>query len=403
MFRSSFFNKFVAVLEVLVFTVFLSVFIMPLELKNVYADGYGSWTSPYSVSQAISDQSNSVKTVIGYVTGQPISSVSYRTSGYTDNYSIAIADGSLETNVQKMIFVQIASSFRNSFGLMTNPDLKGTYVKVTGNLTPYFSPHAGIKNITRIEKVQATSPTSTRTPSPTSKPAASSTNNNYYKDAIGKSGSELKQALHDIIDNHTEISYKNLWSAIKETDEDPDNSNNVVLLYTGRSQGKNTNGSGANNWNREHVWAKSHGDFGTSMGPGTDLHHIRATDASVNSTRSNKDFDYGGTYHSEATECKYDNDSWEARDSVKGDVARMLFYMDVRYEGDNGEIDLGLNNIVNNGTSPYHGKLSTLIKWHKQDPVDSIEIRRNNIIYDKWQHNRNPFIDHPEWVELIWQ
>ena len=179
--------------------------------------------------------------------------------------------------------------------------------------------------------------------------------------------------MQNIIDDHTEISYSNVWDALRVTDEDPNNPNNVILLYTGRSQGKYTNGSGINDWNREHVWAKSHGDFGTTMGAGTDLHHLRPTDVSVNSSRSNLDFDNGGIQHSEATGNYYDSDSWEPRDSVKGDVARMLFYMAVRYEGDSGELDLELNNLVNNGSAPYHGKKSVLLQWHKEDPVDQFE------------------------------
>ncbi|PDY46995.1 endonuclease I family protein [Bacillus pseudomycoides] len=225
----------------------------------------------------------------------------------------------------------------------------------------------------------------------------------YYNQAIGKTGSELKKELHNIIDHHTKISYSAVWEALRDTDEDPNNKNNVLLLYTGRSQGKFTNGSGVDNWNREHVWAKSHGDFGTAAGPGTDLHHLRATDVSVNSSRGNLDFDNGGVNHPEATECKYDNDSWEPRDSVKGDIARMLFYMAVRYEGDSGEVDLELNERVNNNKDPYMGKLSVLLKWNEQDPVDDIERKRNEVIFTKYQHNRNPFIDHPEWANEIWK
>lgn len=228
------------------------------------------------------------------------------------------------------------------------------------------------------------------------------TEENYYADAIGKTGKALKASLHEIIDDNKKISYSAVWNALMDTDEDPNNKDNVILLYTGRSQGKNTKGSGVDNWNREHVWAKSHGNFGTKAGPGTDLHHLRPTDVSVNSTRGNLDFDNGGIAHTEAILCKYDNDSWEPRDSVKGDIARMLFYMAVRYEGDNGEIDLELNNKVNNGFDPYFGKLSTLLEWNEQDPVDEFEMRRNDIIYKKYQHNRNPFIDHPEWANEIW-
>jgi endonuclease I len=74
------------------------------------------------------------------------------------------------------------------------------------------------------------------------------------------------------------------------------------------------------------------------------------------------------------------------------------------YEGDHGEIDLELNDTVNRGQAPYMGKLATLLKWHEQDPVDAFETRRNDMIYSKYQHNRNPFIDHhPEWVQAIWK
>ncbi|MFC4024392.1 endonuclease I family protein [Oceanobacillus longus] len=225
----------------------------------------------------------------------------------------------------------------------------------------------------------------------------------YYEAASGKSGEELKAALHNIIDDHTEISYSNVWEALRETDEDPSNSSNVILLYTGRSQGEYENGGNTDNWNREHVWAKSHGDFGTATGAGTDLHHLRPTDVSINSARSNFDFDEGGREHIEADGNYYDSDSWEPRDNVKGDVARMLFYMDVRYEGDSGELNLELNDQVNNGSEPYHGRLSVLLEWHEADPVDDFERRRNEIIYNDYQHNRNPFIDHPEWAVEIWE
>jgi endonuclease I len=224
----------------------------------------------------------------------------------------------------------------------------------------------------------------------------------YYNSAEGKTGSSLKTALHNIIDDHQTLSYSDVWGALRNTDEDPDNASNVILLYSGRSQSKTTNGGGVNDWNREHVWAKSHGDFGTAQGPGTDLHHLRPTDVTVNSTRSNLDFDNGGTQHGEAPGNYYDGDSWEPRDEVKGDVARMIFYMAVRYEGDSGELDLEINDNVNNGSAPYHGKMSVLLQWNEQDPVDAREIRRNDIIFEQYQGNRNPFIDHPEWAEMIW-
>lgn len=220
----------------------------------------------------------------------------------------------------------------------------------------------------------------------------------YYDSAEGLSGEALKAALHNIIDDHTELTYDQVWDVLVDSDEDPSNSNNFILLYTGRSLDKSQTYP---DWNREHVWAKSHGDFDTNPPEGTDAHHLRPTDVSVNSDRGSKDFDNGGTQHSEATGCYYDEDSWEPRDAVKGDVARMMFYMTVRYEGDNGEEDLELVDYT--GTSgPIFGKLSTLLEWHQNDPVDDVERHRNEIVYD-WQNNRNPFIDHPEYVAAIWE
>ena len=220
----------------------------------------------------------------------------------------------------------------------------------------------------------------------------------YYDGTEGMSGDALRAALNDIIDGHTMISYSAVWNALKETDKDPDNPDNVILLYTGWS----VSNSGYPIWNREHVWAKSHGDFGTGMGAGTDLHHMKPTDVDVNSARGNKDFDNGGVQHPVATGCYYDNDSWEPRDEVKGDVARMIFYMDVRYEGENGEIDLVAMDAVNTSPLPQHGKLSTLLEWNGFDPPDEFEENRNDIIYEDYQGNRNPFIDHPNFANLIW-
>lgn len=344
--------------------------------------------SSLTVSQAIQTQNNSIQTVEGYVVGKPISSSTVVKSNFPDDYALALADNSSETNTSNMLFVQIPSQFRSQFGLKTNPDLMGKKIRVTGQLTAYYS-HPGLKNTSQMVVVS-----SSDTPEDIT--------GNYYENAFGKTGTSLKTALHNIIDDHTEISYSNVWEALRNTDEDPNNHNNVILLYTGRSQSKTSNGTSIDSWNREHVWAKSHGDFGTTMGAGTDLHHLRPTDVTVNSSRGNKDFDNGGTAQKEAPDTYADSDSWEPRDEVKGDVARMIFYMAVRYEGDNGELDLEVSETVNNGYAPLHGKLSTLLQWHQQDPVDEFERNRNEVIYQQYQHNRNPFIDHPEWVEAIW-
>ncbi|TVZ41901.1 serine protease [Alteromonadaceae bacterium 2753L.S.0a.02] len=228
----------------------------------------------------------------------------------------------------------------------------------------------------------------------------------YYADAIGLSGNALRSALHEIsARNHSRMTYSQVWSALKYTDEDPNNSNNVILLYTGRSQAKSFNSSGNSDpdaWNREHTWPKSHGFPSSSDWAYTDIHHLRPADASVNSTRSNKDYDNGGSSISEASGNYTDSDSFEPRNSVKGDIARMMFYMAVRYEGGDstGTDDLTLVNYT--GTSGANlGKLCTLVSWAAQDPVSSEEIARHARIVER-QGNRNPFVDYPAWVNALW-
>ncbi|MFJ3906799.1 endonuclease I family protein [Streptomyces sp. NPDC090025] len=242
-------------------------------------------------------------------------------------------------------------------------------------------------------------PTVTATPADATTTAYDST---YYKNAVGKTGPSLKSALHTIIGKQTRISYDAVWNALKTTDQDPNNTNNVVLLYSGTSRAKSLNGGDVGDWNREHVWAQSHGNFGTSAGPGTDLHHLRAADVQVNSIRGNKDFDNGGSPVSGAPGSYTDSNSFEPRDADKGDVARMILYMAVRYEGDDAFADLEPNESTSNGSVPWHGRLSVLKQWNEQDPPSAFEERRNDVIYTSYQGNRNPFIDHPEWVEAIW-
>lgn len=237
----------------------------------------------------------------------------------------------------------------------------------------------------------------------------------YYQSAEGLKGDALKAQLNFIIKGHTEFPYTatstDVWDILKQTDKDPNNSENVILLYSGQSYNAALEYNSGAGWSREHTWAKSRGDFGTEPGAGTDVHHLRPEDVSVNSTRNNRPFDVSGTrvevWDNGLFTGSYidDNDyTFEPRDAVKGDVARMLFYMAVRYEGEGDEPDLELTELLlsNTDISPLHGKLSTLLAWHRADPVDDWERNRNEIIFTDFQHNRNPFIDIPELVEFIW-
>ncbi|GAB3714150.1 endonuclease [Mariniluteicoccus flavus] len=379
-----------------------------------HAQAAGSLT----VAQAIATNSGT-NTVTGYVVGQPTATTTVVRSGFPSDYALALADSPTETSTSRMLYVQIPDAFRAQWGLRSNPNLLGKQLSITGTLTPYFS-HPGLKNATRFAFATTATPTPTPTPTPTRtatptptsttspKPTATATTTpggptGYYAAAEGKSGTALKAALHGIIAHNQKLSYDQVWTALKDTDEDPNNANNVILLYTGRSQAKSSNGGDPDQWNREHVWAKSHGNFGTATGPGTDVHHLRPTDVSVNSTRSNKDFDLGGSQVGEAPGNYTDGDSFEPRDEVKGDVARMIMYMAVRYEGTDGWPNLEMADQVNTGTAPLHGKMSVLMQWNRQDPPSTFEKRRNEVIFTKYQKNRNPFVDNPAYADLIWK
>ena len=237
---------------------------------------------------------------------------------------------------------------------------------------------------------------------------------NYYDSADNLTGEDLKSALHDLIDDHIEYDYNTIKDILKQTDSDPDNPNNIILTYTGNSINKSNFASSGQSdyWNREHVWAKSHGNFGFDgdwgeYGANTDAHHLKPVDSSINSIRSNKDFDNGGELVFNGiyeTDCYVSDYSFEPRDEVKGDVARMIFYMDLRYDGGVLEPDLEVVDYISleeSYPSPEMGRLSTLLQWHEDDPPDAFERNRNEIIYS-WQGNRNPFIDRPEFVNYIY-
>lgn len=226
----------------------------------------------------------------------------------------------------------------------------------------------------------------------------------YYSSAAGKTGNALKSALHQIIDNHYALTYAQVWDALMDLDEDPNNSSNVLLIYSRVSRDKNRHGGASGDWNREHSWPKSHGFPTESNLAYTDVHHLRASDVTVNSIRSNKDYDIGGSVVSGASLCRSDSDSFEPPDEVKGDLARGIFYMAVRYEGGSGESDLEIAEDPGSTSSgtPQIARLSTLLAWHTADPVSDEERLRNDKIYYHYQSNRNPFIDHPEWVQSIW-
>jgi len=237
---------------------------------------------------------------------------------------------------------------------------------------------------------------------------ASYDENTYYATALTAANDELRNAINkDISKDQKKLTYSEVWTVLTHSDEDPADSGKVIEIYSGRSIGKGLNagkiGNSGNAWNREHVWSKSHGFPSQEQFGYTDAHHLRPADASINSERSNLDFDLGGTPISESPENAKDSDSFEPRDEMKGDVARMMFYMDVRYAGEDSDKtpDLILVDYTNtvSGSAEF-GKLCTLYAWHQADPVSDWERNRNNVVFE-YQGNRNPFIDRPEWVQQI--
>jgi hypothetical protein len=231
----------------------------------------------------------------------------------------------------------------------------------------------------------------------------------YYATLEGLSGSALKQAIQDIIANPNVVhahNYGDIIEILKTADQNPKNSNEVWLMYVEQSRSKlefQDTGINTGKWNREHIYPQSRGGYadGTLSIPDginvwlptnandilaghADAHHLRAEDAAENSLRSNKDYGLTG----------YNGPSGTAG-SWKGDVARSVFYMAVRYNAlsvVNGDIA---------DTVGQLGDLASLLTWNTLDPSDDFEMNRNNYIYT-WQVNRNPFIDYPDLANYIW-
>lgn len=231
---------------------------------------------------------------------------------------------------------------------------------------------------------------------------------NYYETLNGLSGPELRQALQNIIADPSVVraqTYADMVEILKEADQNPLNSNQVWLVYTERGRAKidfQTTAANTGVWNREHAFPRSRGGFGSidldTLADGRDVfwptnadslrhansdaHGIRAEDAAENSNRGNQ---FYGQYSGPAGNMG----------SFKGDMARSIFYLVVRYNG------LDVVPGYPEGMVGLFGHLDTLLQWHRTDPPDDYEMNRNNVVY-YWQFNRNPFIDQPELVEYLW-
>ena len=262
----------------------------------------------------------------------------------------------------------------------------------------------------------------------------------YYDSVDTSSPDALRESLHEVIDDHQRFPYSSsstdTWDILEAADEDPANSANILDLYKNASYVKFGGGEGP--YNREHTWPRSYGfpDNTPQNYPYTDCHHLFLCNTWYNNVRENKPFRYchagcqeeptlenngqgggSGDYpgNSNWTTGTGTAGTWETWIGRRGDVARAIFYLDVRYEGGwhgvtgAAEPDLILtddealiagSSTGDNESIAYMGMVSELYLWHLEDPVDDLERARNDVVYS-YQGNRNPFIDHPEWVTAL--
>jgi hypothetical protein len=229
----------------------------------------------------------------------------------------------------------------------------------------------------------------------------------YYDSLDGLADTALRQALQDIVANPSVVraqTYADIIDILKEADQNPANSNQVWLVYTEQGRAKldyQTTSDNFGKWNREHTYPRSRGGFNSIdlddipdgkdvywtteadslRHANSDAHALRAADGPENSIRGNKHYgDYVGPDGNLG--------------SFKGDVARSVLFLAVRYNG--LEVVNGYPDVVGE-----FGDLATILDWHRNDPPDDYEMNRNNVVYT-WQYNRNPFIDQPDLVEYIW-
>ena len=239
---------------------------------------------------------------------------------------------------------------------------------------------------------------------------------NYYNSANGLTGNQLKVALHNIIKGHTSISYSQIWNAYWSTDNkgngvvwdmysDRPNGNPPYTYYLGQDQCGNYSAEG-DCYNREHSWPQSW--FNNDGIAKTDLHHIFPTDGYVNNRRSNFAFGEVGSASwtsrngSKLGNCKtpgFSGTVFEPIDEYKGDFARAIMYMSVRYYSEDASWS---TSDMTNKSEIKPWAIQMLLRWNEEDPVSDKEKVRNEAIYNDYQHNRNPFIDHPEYARMIW-
>ena len=245
---------------------------------------------------------------------------------------------------------------------------------------------------------------------------ATAQSNGYYDGTEGLTGNALKAKLHAIIKNDNHTSYSGLWSAYYQTDRRP-GTNYVWDIYSDRPGGTppynytlgsdqcgSYNGEG-DCYNKEHLWAQSWtNNDGTHK---TDLHHVYPTDGYVNGKRSNYAFgevrnatwtSMNGGKLGPNTVAGFNGTVFEPIDEYKGDIARALMYVSVRYYTEDSSWS---TSDMTNKSVIKDWAMTMLLRWNREDPVSQKEIDRNNAA-NNIQGNRNPFVDDPEFAERIW-
>ncbi|MBP7677343.1 MAG: endonuclease [Thermoanaerobaculia bacterium] len=252
----------------------------------------------------------------------------------------------------------------------------------------------------------------------------------YWAAVDPSTPSALRTTVHAAIENHVRFPYSagttDTRDILNLADEDPVDPTRILDVYRNASYVKTPGGD--DEYNKEHSWPKSYGFPDESAVPHSDCHHLFASDTDYNGNRGNKPFDtcssgctenatlanhgFGGGSGTYPGNSNWTSSSvYEVWNHRRGDIARAQLYMDVRYEGGThavtgaSEPDLVLTDnmslVVMTSSSPaYMGKLSTLLQWHLEDPVDDDERMRNDVV-ESFQGNRNPFVDHPEWVDCV--
>lgn len=233
---------------------------------------------------------------------------------------------------------------------------------------------------------------------------------------LGKKGVELQNGLSILMANtQTEIiAYKDLKTCLSTTDSDLMDDNSMITLYTRDIIDGTWNES---LWNREHVWCKNHSNGlytavqENNKGAGSDIHHVRPALMTINSTRSN--VPYGIVNKSSATQIGdtgnyFGNNIFEPSDEIKGDIARILMYVYVRYSSSLNSTydtiidkrgDLRITDIVTTPSGLEEDAWNLLLSWNDLDPVNYLEMNRNEE-GQKLQNNRNVFIDHQEFARM---